>query len=1000
MGGHKSNNSSAQVLASIQIQTSAYGGPLAIVYGTTRIPGNLVDYDDFQSHGTTQKVGKGGGGGGSTSYTYTAGVILALCEGPVQGVGQVWLDKALGSLSGYGFSFFVGTRSQAPWSVWQTNHPAKAVPYAGMAYVCNPSLTLDSSGNVGNYNFEVTGFFATVQDPAFPLAFDALPSDIIRDFLSNAYYGAGWDPARIGDLVTGAASYATYCQACGFVLSPAMDTQRTAAEWLQDILTATNSEAIWSTGPLGMLLKIVPYGDQPISANGTTYTPNTTPLYDLGYDDFLGVIDSTGAHTGNDPITITRTSPEDIKNTVPVEILDRSLLYNANTLQVPEPMDSTLNGMNVDSSQSLHMITRAAMGQAISLILGQKNVYIRNQYSFNLGWKYLLLEQMDLVTLTDPILGLVKKVVRIVSITLPAEGSEENGLAIVAEEWPFGTGTAALFNNQVAAGTAPNVNADPGNANMPDVFTPPVLLTGGVPQLWMAASGGPLWGGANVYVSVDGGSSYSLVGTVTNKSRHGGLTAALPTSATASDTTSTLAVDLSECAGSLASVAAQELQDLLTLCWVDGEMLAFQTATLTGPNAYGLTLLQRGAYGSPIKAHAAGARFVRVDNNIFEYAVPAARQASPIFIKLQSFNLWGGGTQNLATVPAYSCQLDGSVTLGYVISNFTTVYAAGQSLLQWDAIQQPGMLYEIRMGTSWAAAKILGRIPDVTFQTVSDGTYWVAAYYNGNYGTPASLLVAGTTLVANVVATSDEATTGWAGAISGGAAVDRTLGLFLDGASLIDSLTTTLMDSIVGFWDSMGGVLSSGSYEVPASHDVDIGNAQVCTVSTTYAFAASMVSSLWDTFAGNVDSLTFLMDGQAAGIVDAQPWIAIAGQNGVFGAYQKFIPGQYFGRIFKMKMVLTSSDASITPLVVDWSWTVDVPDRIANGNAVVCPAVGLPVVYATPFQIKPNLQITILNKTQGDDEVVTGDSRSGFTVQCFNAGVAVARTINWIAQAY
>ena len=86
-GGGQSTSQVAEKLAGVQIQTSSYGGSVAIVFGTDRVAANLIDYDDFTAipHTTSQKTGKGGGGStmSSTTYTYTAMVILAICEGPV-----------------------------------------------------------------------------------------------------------------------------------------------------------------------------------------------------------------------------------------------------------------------------------------------------------------------------------------------------------------------------------------------------------------------------------------------------------------------------------------------------------------------------------------------------------------------------------------------------------------------------------------------------------------------------------------------------------------------------------------------------------------------------------------------------------------------------------------------------------------------------------------------------------------------------------------------------
>ena len=655
-GGGKSTSTTDQVLAGMQLQTSCYGGPVPVAYGTSRFAGNLVDYDDFTAipHTTTTQTGKGGGGGSNvsnTTYTYTAMVIIALSEGNIGSVNQVWRDKDIGSLSGWGFSLLAGSRPQTAWSYLTSKHPSKAVGYSGLSLAAHAAVDLGSSGAMKNYNFEVVSLLATEQDPAATTAYDAKPHAVISDMLSNTFYGvAGFDSTRIADLVTGAGSYYTYCKAAGLVISPVFDTQAPASDHLGKILQATNSEAVWSAGSTGgMQLKVIPFGDQAITANGVTYTPNSTPLYDLGWDDFLddGV-------SGTDPITISRSSTQDVMNCIPVEFLDRQNSYNVSIVDDPDPVDVALSGLKKAQPVSLHMITRSSVALQVSRIMAQRAVYVRNQYTFRVGWKYILLEPMDLVTITDATLGLSLKIVRIISVEMPDEDSEDQGLTIVAEEWPFGTGTATLYTVQNSGGTVPNVNADPGNAAAPVIFDAPALLRADptVAELWLATSGGPLWGGCEVWVSMTG-SSYSKVGDIQQPGRFGALTATLPSGAI-NDTTNTLSVDLTASRGSMASASAQDRTDLVTASWVDGEVVSYQTATPTGTNLYNLTTMSRGAYGTAIGSHASAKKFVRLDGAVFKYPLPASRVGSLIYVKLVSYNIWGGGKQDISTVPAYT----------------------------------------------------------------------------------------------------------------------------------------------------------------------------------------------------------------------------------------------------------------------------------------------------------------------------------------------------------
>lgn len=168
--------------------------------------------------------------------------------------------------------------------------------------------------------------------------------------------------------------------------------------------------------------------------------------------------------------------------------------------------------------------------------------------------------------------------------------------------------------------------------------------------MWLATSGGELWGGCEVWISTDD-ASYKLVGAINTRARHGELTASLP-AGSVDDTTHTLAVQL-EGGGELSSVSDDDKEDLVTLAWVGGELLAYRNASLTGVDAYDLTNLKRGCYGTTIGSHAAGSKFVRLDEGIFRYKLPQSRIGQQFYVKLVSVNVWGGGKQDIAEVSPY-----------------------------------------------------------------------------------------------------------------------------------------------------------------------------------------------------------------------------------------------------------------------------------------------------------------------------------------------------------
>jgi hypothetical protein len=197
----------------------------------------------------------------------------------------------------------------------------------------------------------------------------------------------------------------------------------------------------------------------------------------------------------------------------------------------------------------------------------------------------------------------------------------------------------------------------------------------------------------------------------------------------------------------------------------------------------------------------------------------------------------------------------------------------------------------------------------------------------------------------------------------------------------------------------MGGVASSGMYEVPAAHQVDIGRVAPCNVLMT---ATGYAQSIYDNFLSlaNVLDVADLFSAALGPKIGLQSQIRTAQGDGVFGPWQNFVPGAYNAQYFDARVFLTSSDIQVTAVLTDFVFTVDVPDRTEKGTDVACPAAGLTVTFDAPFNAPPNVQLTILNAEQGDYVVLSSPTENGFTAQVMNAGVGIARNINWAAQGY
>ena len=488
---------------------------------------------------------------------------------------------------------------------------------------------------------------------------DANPADIVADLLSGV---PQWPAGALGDL----SDYGTYCLAAGLLLSPFLDAQRSGADVLTDVLTASNADAVWSDG----VLRIIPYGDTPISGHGASWAPELDPLYDLDDDDFL-------AAPNADPVQRDVKRGSDAYNSVQVEFLDRAQQYASDMAPARDQANIDAYGLCAQDPVSLHCICDAGVAAHVAQLLVQRACHVRRTYSFQLDERYGLLDPMDLVTLTSGRLDRV--LVRLTQVREEDDGT----ISCTAEEMLVGAAHAALYTRQSAGGYVSNFAADPGSVSPPVLINPPVgyvvqavasvaASAGGVSassvayEAWAAVAGtGANWGGCEVWASLDD-LSYQKLGELHGRARYGVSTADFPAGGDP-DATNALRLDLSASLAELDPATQADADGGATLSVIGGEMIAWRDATLTGPNAYTLGgYIRRGLYGTPVADHPAGSEFVRIDGDVFRYAYGPMQAGRTLYLKFPSFNLYGQALQGLDQAVAYPMPLTPNATLSAI----------------------------------------------------------------------------------------------------------------------------------------------------------------------------------------------------------------------------------------------------------------------------------------------------------------------------------------------
>ncbi|WP_296643854.1 baseplate multidomain protein megatron [Roseinatronobacter sp.] len=147
-------------LDSLRITSSSEGAVIPRVYGRMRIGGNIIWATDFREEVSTTTQGGGKGGGPkvqTTEYLYYASFAVALCEGPITGIGRIWADGKPLDTSGVTWRWYPGDDAQEPDPFIAAKMGVASTPaYRGTAYVVFEELPLSDFGNrIPQLTFEV-----------------------------------------------------------------------------------------------------------------------------------------------------------------------------------------------------------------------------------------------------------------------------------------------------------------------------------------------------------------------------------------------------------------------------------------------------------------------------------------------------------------------------------------------------------------------------------------------------------------------------------------------------------------------------------------------------------------------------------------------------------------------------------------------------------------------------------------------------------------------------
>lgn len=640
----------ADMIADFQINTASYGEVVPEILGTTRVSGNIIDYEDFTAHEhkSTTRTGKGGGSKHTEiTYTYTVAAAIGLCEGPIKGIGKVWRDKEVYQYPNekIELTLFKGDYGQTPWPYMLSKHPDKAMPYSGLAYMAGV-VDLGDRGSLPQYNFEIQGKLLETGDGV-----DVNPADYIVHVLQSV----GADV-----VIDGIDNFRAYCKAADILIStPPNQKSAKAQQVINDIAEITNSLVFWSTDRL----KIVPLADKPIG----DWTPANQIQYDLTADDFI-------AGSDGQLILYKRKDSSEAYNEATVEFINRANSYEKETVSFEVVADVQRNGLKPASKKTAHYLYTKARAQYYAEQLAMKRLYAKTQYTFRLDWAFCALEVGDLVTLTDKSCQLDHQIVVITSVNEAADGQ----LELTAEGKPAGTYAPAKYN--VHENERPFVDYNQEAPSVNDVAIFQTVGDVGGNQIFVGVNAPSGWGGCSVWLS-DNDQTYQRIGNISQQARMGRTKYGFAQNGNFCN------VVINQ--GVLKSGTHIDAERGNTLCWVNGEAISYEDVEVHPNNWFTLRGLVRGQYGTSAINHNADERFVRVDEALFRYPYRKEDIGKTIYLKFTSMNLFGSNEQGLDEVQSYQY----TIVPYYIpeVSNvtlFTKYYEIGNGVLSFDVVAQ------------------------------------------------------------------------------------------------------------------------------------------------------------------------------------------------------------------------------------------------------------------------------------------------------------------------
>lgn len=436
---------------------------------------------------------------------------------------------------------------------------------------------------------------------------------------------------------------------------------------------------------------------------------------------------------GTPPVTVTKAALEDGYNKIQWNYLDRDISYKQNQVEAADEVDVDINGPRVKTYQARYVMA-GSLAQMVATRALWSNLYGKDQYAFQLGWKDADLRPGKVITLVDSFDPTLSQGVR-ARITGRQEQTRGHFQIQATREIPY------IITTSVPSFTSQS-SVDPGYDSLVDAAAAPDFQTAyELPREFQGAQAQVYFGynqkatcmGAQLYISLDGG-NYVLSQDTQPYVVSGRFRRELeqrPKGYCETDVEFWI-FPTPEFDPTTPTFFQNYTQDDVTqairaagggVMIVGSEAVSMENLTLLGQNHYRAKRLFRGWGGSPISSHTSGAYWHHQAAGIFNHEITLDDIGTTLSYKIAPYN-FAGRVYDISSIDARTYTIKGDY---------------------WLPREQPRTKFYVDSAVAWpASTPLTGPYLAVTSggcnlnmgwsQAANDEGYGAGGYGAGNFG--------------------------------------------------------------------------------------------------------------------------------------------------------------------------------------------------------------------------------------------------------------------------